>query len=467
MSLPQNSTLSSVPSISPSSCKRRKRMQITNVKLITELPDELLLKILMTMSTEEAVRTSLISKRWEGVWKKLPHLSFDMRKTVTSKEYLIDRSDYIAQLITKVIRNHGGHMECCKIQHFSYQIRDGMLETWIQLLTRVKHTKCLELRNLRSRRTGSSVAWLSPNIFSHPDLTSLLLFRYDLESALAFDNCHNLSILRLEKICAEAAVFNTVIKSCPFLKVLVLDITWYTRTGGLKIHHDNLKLLHLACTDIDYIEVSAALLDIFSVNYVFVRECYVRLSIPRMLQFNKNDWLAEANMPHISYNISCGDQGEENIAHEFVVSRKNYNLRRFTSLTVSVDVMDPKEVHMLKEFLDVWGREVRKLEIFFKDNNVLKEEGESSVDVAQGKKWERFYLNADFIVKDVWMYNFSGLNEEEFVLASRFVTQGTMIKKLMIKTSPTNENNWLGIQTAVAKLMELPKGNKELNIVFF
>lgn len=64
------------------------------------------------------------------------------------------------------------------------------------------------------------------------------------------------------------------------------------------------------------------------------------------------------------------------------------------------------------------------------------------------------------------MHNFSGSSKEQFALASRFVMQKTVMKKMMIKTS-FDEKKKKRIEAAVAKLKELPKGNKELSIECF
>lgn len=65
------------------------------------------------------------------------------------------------------------------------------------------------------------------------------------------------------------------------------------------------------------------------------------------------------------------------------------------------------------------------------------------------------------------MVNFSGSNKKQFALASRFVTQGTIMKKMMIKTSSIFAKEKLENEAAVAKLKELPKGNANLSIECF
>ncbi|KAG7573160.1 F-box domain [Arabidopsis suecica] len=43
---------------------------------ISELPDDLLIKILSYLSTEDAVVTMLLSKRWQSIWKMVPQLTY-------------------------------------------------------------------------------------------------------------------------------------------------------------------------------------------------------------------------------------------------------------------------------------------------------------------------------------------------------------------------------------------------------
>ncbi|KAF3590012.1 hypothetical protein F2Q69_00026019 [Brassica cretica] len=470
MSLPQNPfTSSTIPSMkkSPSLEKEGNQMQIENVDRIGKLPDDMLLKILKSLSTEKAVQTSLLSKRWEGVWKQMPYLFFNMKNALKVELPLAEQSHFIAQLITKVINNHSGNLEHCKILHMTPQTQDGTLETWIRSLIHVKHTKYLELKRFRVNRPGRArVLHLPPNIFSHPMLTSLLLSRYQFESAHAFNNCNNIIILKLFKIKVEVDVLNTVIESCPSLKMLVLEIFQNSRTGCLKIHNNHLKFVHLTCTEIDNVEVSAALLDILSIHNVkLIRGINIVLDAPRLLQFSQRLWKVHQSLPHIVYNISCDTQGNENIGHEFVMNIENYFMVVFATLAVNVDMMNPKEVYMLKQVLDAWARDLQILQIFFKDNDIDKKEGESSIDGIQNK-WGNCFLDVDFRVRSVYLYNFNGLDEDQFALAASFVIQGKMMESLTIETSSLPAYKTLAIDTAVAKLMKLPKGNENLNIKF-
>ncbi|CAH8339794.1 unnamed protein product [Eruca vesicaria subsp. sativa] len=474
MSFPLNPfTSSTIPSMkkSPSSSSLEKRdnsVQVEEVDRISNLSDDVLLKILENMSTEEAVQTSLLSKRWEGVWKQMPYLFFDMRNSIKLYVPIAEQSNSISQLITKVINNHNGNLEFCKIQHLTHQTQDGTLETWIQSLIHVKHTKCLALERIRFIHCPRGrLLHLPPNIFSHPALTSLLLSRYTFESAHAFNNCNNLITLQLHKIKVAVDVLNTVIESCPSLEMLVLEIFWNSKTDCLKIHNNNLKFLHLACPGIDNIEVSAALLDILSVhNIKFGKGINIVLDAPRLLQFSQRLWRITQSLPHIVYNISCDAQGNENIGHEFLMNIENYFLAEFATLAVNVDMVNPIEVCILKEVLDAWARDLEMLDIFFKHNDVYKEEGEISIDGIQNMWGYYSFLDVDINVRTVCLYNFNGLDEDQFALAASFVIHGTVMEYLMIETSTLPAYKKLAIDAAVEKLMKLPKGNEDLIIQY-
>ncbi|KAG7586119.1 F-box domain [Arabidopsis thaliana x Arabidopsis arenosa] len=450
--------------------ERGRRILIDPVDRISQLPDNVLVMILKQMITEDAVRTSVLSKRWKSVWKQVPSLFFDMRYSfLRNMEPLPSHSNRVAKMITQVIKNHNGDLMTCIIQHYSHQCKDGELETWIQLLTLQKQTRALALSNIHCNYgKGANILRLSPNTFSHPRLTTLFLHRYELKTANAFKTCHNLKILKLENMFAEVNVFNSVIASCPSLKVLVLRLMWYNARACLKIHNNNLKLLHVASYYVHSIEVSAPLLDIFSMDYLFDGEYNIVIKSSRLF-FTKNYGAIDAErVPTLNYNISYNARDMENLGHHFLVGRDATYLWRIKSLAVAVDVMNTKELEMFRQVLVAWNGIMKRLDIFFKHNYVYTEEGESSIRGTQKKKWEEenLFPNAKFRVEAVWMFNFSGLDKNQFEFASRFITQGTVMKKMMIKTysEPTNK---FYIEAAVAKLMELPKGNENLSIGYF
>ncbi|RID63327.1 hypothetical protein BRARA_E02342 [Brassica rapa] len=394
--------------------------QVNDVDWISNLPDDVLLVILSRLSTEEAVRTSVMSKRWEHVWKHIPHLILDMTRIVNSKEPIYG-SNRVATLMTKIIDNHRGHLESCAIDHYSFQSVNGMLNTWIQALTCVKHTRVLTLTHHcphpcvpMDLEDFNRFRDISPNVMSHPSLRSLSLGFYNLENSLPFSNCSNLQTLKLSCIVAEVGVFNRVLAFCSSLEVLVLDIKFSKKNGDpLKIENKKLKLLLVACCrNADGIRV--------------------------------NFWVAGEYMPHISYNIS---KEKKSIGHEEFVNLSGDFLIPTASLSVRVDLMNPTEVERLRQVLRLWTRKMIELEIIFKDNNAPREESDSW-------KNNNNFPNAEFRVNTVWMHNFSG-SEEEFALASLLIRQHMVVSKMMIKLTLFPASKKSKIEAAVAKLQAL------------
>ncbi|KAG7652157.1 putative F-box domain, leucine-rich repeat domain superfamily, F-box-like domain superfamily [Arabidopsis thaliana] len=372
-----------------SSISSNKRISIDAIDNVNQLPDDMLSKILSELSTEEAIKTCVLSKQWGDTWKQVSNLCFDMRKTITINGIVLPQLlDRAANQITEVINKHNGHLQTCIISHYSYQLEDGMLASWIQSLTSMKHTKNLILANFNGRfaPTGEdNVLKLSTETFNHPSLRTLSLYQYILQDAQAFNNCKNLKYLDLFQIFAEVDVFNKVISSCPSLEVLILQIIFFNPSGHLKIDHKTLRILSMSCNQIDSIEVRAARLDILSIEYIPCESDNVVLEIPR-LQFGRNYWVAGRLLPHTSINISCPPQKQE--SNGMVKWDTNYATSP-ASLSVSLDLKNPREVEVLRKILAVWTEKMIELEISFKNNNPLGEEGNSSDGGAQNNLWEK------------------------------------------------------------------------------
>ncbi|CAH8358721.1 unnamed protein product [Eruca vesicaria subsp. sativa] len=428
----------------------RSSSSLENVDWISKLPKDLLIMIVTRLPTEEAIRTSIVSKHWQHVWKHLSNLVLDMRKTINASKNL-DVANRVATLITEIINNHRGHLESCVIDHYT----DEMLNTWIQSLTHVKQTKHLTLRHHPGHMYPGGFVDFPPNSFTYPRLTSLLLHGYGLVTSHSFNNCQTLKTLKLSCILAsDVGVFNSVLASCPSLEVLILDISCFKESGPLKIHNNRLKLLQVIETKkIDGIQVSSTRLDSLAIGRISCGRDDFVLRCPR-LRFYRNFWLSGLYYPHTSYNIS---QEEKDSGHEEFVVTTSDLFRHFhtASLSVSLDLMSPRQVGRLRQVLNLWKLTMIELEILFTNNNSPREEGESS----RNKLWEENnkdhpFPNAKFRVETVWMHNFSS-SEEEFALASCLIRQGTVVKRMMIKSTSFPERKKLEIETAVAKLQAL------------
>ncbi|CAF2113280.1 unnamed protein product [Brassica oleracea var. botrytis] len=460
-------------SSSSTSSPRKLQYHIDDHDWISKLPDELLQLILSKLSTEEAVRTSLLSSRWMDVWKWRSHLVLDMRKVLetTPKERLHRASVQLARSMTKVINNHRGHLESCTIQHYISQYKDGTLQSWIDSVTGLKHTQDLTLINYIPairRYKGANLLSLHPDTFSHHSLSSLSLCGFNLIGPDAFSKCKNLKTLNLINIViSQASVLSGVLAAFSSLEVIVLNVNFLTPRGVLKIENNNLKFLQLSSlNEIDRMEVYATCLDVLDIRCIKVNRDNFILVAPN-IQVNKNSWLDNHGLndcPHLYCNVSSHlAQEETNIWHEILGSDFFY-MRRYGCLSVSVDITDPKEVEILKEVLLMWTNFVMELEIFFKHKKSHREEGECSTN---DRTHAKLFANADLYVYNMRLYNFDGSNEEEFAFVSRLLMQKPVILNMMIETSLFPPAKKFNAEAAVAKLMELPKYFKNLKIECF
>ncbi|XP_024004849.1 putative F-box protein At1g67390 [Eutrema salsugineum] len=451
--------------------KRQSSVDMINANdQISRLPDEVLHKILSKLSIQEAVRTSVLSCRWVDLWKEMPHLFLDLRKLAkfrTLLPHVIDNDT--ARLMTKVINDHrGGHLERCTIYYYSYQCKNRMVDAWIRSLIHVKHIKHLTLINYLCPfrpNTKPVTLDLPPNSFSHPYLKSLHLGRYHIKTPLSFNNCGNLMNLELTGILAEAGVFNAVLMSCPSLEVLVVIINCDKGRGLLKIENRNLKFLYLSCYKIDGVEVSTPNVDILSIGSLWCERENVVFEHPR-LQFHRNYWTTGKIYAHTSYSISCPDQEKKSIGHEFMMSRSQEFLSEFSSMSVSVDLANTKQVEMLHEVLAAWRGEMEELEVLFKKCNAPSAEVETSIGRTKKQFWEvnKPFSDVNFTAYTVWLSDFSG-SKQEIAFASWLITQGMVIKTMLIKPSSSFSSKKLEIEGAMANLKELPKGHSELDII--
>ncbi|KAF3559422.1 hypothetical protein F2Q69_00014481 [Brassica cretica] len=245
----------------------------------------------------------------------------------------------------------------------------------------------------------------------------------------------------------RVSTLSTVLEACSSLEVIVMQIAFLTGFG-LKIENKNLKFLQVTFPYyVERIEVNAPCLDVLDIRDIKCQSKNNFILTDPNNQFNRNHWFSRCvYRPHISYNVSELAQETRNIWHELLVSDFHGMTTRHGTLSVSVDITSPKEVKILKELLLMWTTYTMiELEILFKTNNASREE--------EGECYSDGIANEKF--------------KEEFAFASRFVMQKTVMMKMMIETSSYPPMKKLEIEAAVAKLVELPKGNEDLSIECF
>ncbi|BFG22140.1 hypothetical protein CerSpe_084140 [Prunus speciosa] len=141
---------------------------VTNQKHKPYLPDDIIYEILRRLPTKAAVRTSSLSKQWDGVWSLLPSLDFDeggnpdnyfLHNDVVDTENLLRHKRFVNNILAKYLEYRQKHnkqkdvLDKLKIQMERYSAKDDvtLINKWLDFSfeTSVKELDiCLRIRKL-------------------------------------------------------------------------------------------------------------------------------------------------------------------------------------------------------------------------------------------------------------------------------------------------------------------------------
>ncbi|XP_012829102.1 PREDICTED: F-box/FBD/LRR-repeat protein At1g13570-like [Erythranthe guttata] len=211
---------------------------------ISELPKDILQRILYFLSQKEAIRTSLLSKSWRYTWCTRLNVDLDFSDVAFKK----NKQKFIF-VVNDTLQRYRDQRLCVEEFHLRISLGDmfndldhesvSLLEKWIPLLT-VMGMKKFRL----SVRSGHRSVKLPPVIFGAVSLQDLHLesFYFDrkaIERMLLFKH---LKSLRLDKVCIEDEIFDKIIANFPSIETLAVEECIWLRTIKVDDLH-NLKYL--------------------------------------------------------------------------------------------------------------------------------------------------------------------------------------------------------------------------------
>ncbi|EYU30161.1 hypothetical protein MIMGU_mgv1a020306mg, partial [Erythranthe guttata] len=188
---------------------------------ISELPEEILQRILYFLSQKEAIRTSVLSKSWRNIWCTRPNLDFSDDTFKGNKQQFLSVVDttlrrYCDQRLR--VDEFSLHILLRVLDHESV----SLLEKWIRALA-VMGVKKLRLSNSWERISG--VVDLPSVVFEAESLQDLrvegfILGRMGIERIVLFKH---LTSLCLKRVYIEDDVFETIISNCPSIETLEVN----------------------------------------------------------------------------------------------------------------------------------------------------------------------------------------------------------------------------------------------------
>ncbi|AES89500.1 F-box protein [Medicago truncatula] len=90
----------------------RRRRSYKFKDLVSELPDDILHRLISYLSIDEALRTSILSKRWIHLWKNAMHLDFDFTHMIKplSQIATISGIEKYGKIVNTVLNQHIGNL---------------------------------------------------------------------------------------------------------------------------------------------------------------------------------------------------------------------------------------------------------------------------------------------------------------------------------------------------------------------
>ncbi|EXB38078.1 F-box/LRR-repeat protein [Morus notabilis] len=246
----------------------------------SELPDYIIHKILSFLPTIDAVRMSLLSKRWRRMWYSLPALNFDDSAIV---------GDFNAKRFSKVVGN------CLKLRKADMLAVDGdnaiskfrlatakmwrwsSINGWLSLVSK---SKVKELDLHVSSRSKTSFC-LPPSILRIESLTCLRLANVEVEDVDSA-SLPSLTSLSLEKVKLSDQVLCDLVSRCCSLERLVLKLCH--GLSNPKVSSWSVKFLEIAYTEFTiskmfHVEVGAVNLESFKCSGPYVSLDNLNLSL--------------------------------------------------------------------------------------------------------------------------------------------------------------------------------------------
>ncbi|XP_057508192.1 F-box/FBD/LRR-repeat protein At1g13570-like [Actinidia eriantha] len=237
----------------------------SNSDIISHLPSSVLQEILMFLSIQDAVRTSVLSRKWRYIWAELPQLVFD--DTFFRESIRTVKNNKLILTIYKVLLLHRG-----PITKFTLSLPElGSCTDIDQLILFVTKNGVQEF-SLR--------VW-KPDCYKLPSslFSCLQLEHMDLRSCMfkpphGFKGFSRLLSLTLCEVVITDDVFSNLISTCPLLETLWLEMS--TSLDYLEIAAPNLTFLY--CEGIfrgidlkttPYIEEVSIILKEYRKNLVF------------------------------------------------------------------------------------------------------------------------------------------------------------------------------------------------------
>ncbi|KAL2939528.1 hypothetical protein RDABS01_033687 [Bienertia sinuspersici] len=260
---------------------------------LSNLPDELLIRILSLLPTKDAAATCISSQRLRHVLPRITSLDFDSKPIsfCLKRPYRIEQFPSFVTFVDTVLQAHKSQYltrfrlavgadfrgrytgcklgECRKGCYPDLKSRITRIKAWISFPLNCSGLKELDLR-IPVKEPGKSCQ-LPPEIFTCETLEVLKLdidLRLDYASTMPFFHLPNLKLLELHVLSIPGDGFMPrLISSCPLLEDLTVDVFW-DRVYYINISSPSLRRLCYNVLKPSYGSTDSVLIDTPNLEYL-------------------------------------------------------------------------------------------------------------------------------------------------------------------------------------------------------
>ncbi|KAF8407778.1 hypothetical protein HHK36_006914 [Tetracentron sinense] len=207
-------------------------MQIDHLSdIISNLPDHAIETILLHLPIMDAVRTSVLSRKWRYKWATISELVFDDKSILPTEDGTI-RIDKLVNFIDRVLLLHRGPLH--KFDLSTRFLNDTFIDAWILFLSRTG------VKELSLKFQGEKPYKVPYSFFSCRAITCLNLFSCILKPPSVFKGFSVLKSLNLESVTLSNEVFESIISNCialERLRLIKLNGCTHLKIRGLNLQH--------------------------------------------------------------------------------------------------------------------------------------------------------------------------------------------------------------------------------------
>ncbi|KAL4586529.1 hypothetical protein LXL04_011165 [Taraxacum kok-saghyz] len=192
---------------------------------VSALPQDTVEKILTLMPLKDAVRTSILSKKWRYSWTTIPKLVFNQNMILSSRNKLLDKYKFVNAIFHVFLQHTGPILEFSLIvtaEDFSSEIDQILLH-----LSRRNNIKKFVFET-----SGNPSLWLPPSIFSLQGLEHLHLSYCGFEPLLLNKGFRMLKSLHLWEPWITNKILPGFLTNCPLLE----KFTWKSYNPDIELN---------------------------------------------------------------------------------------------------------------------------------------------------------------------------------------------------------------------------------------